>query len=252
MNKILKKLVNEKAPMDLNPPAAKQAIKQFEQQQGGAFPAYYREFLLFGNGGHLFGPSGPDFYGIDANDKHYSVTRANAKSARDGMPDEYYVIGATSFGDLFCIDFGKKEVIQWDHETRKVSNRWPTVFECIEYEFDMYKELAEEDEEKEDNNTAVDDGLGIKDLFYTNDYGLFVAFDKGIFADQMIFIYGWEEDGLFQISVGSAQQISPFSRDAIPDYDDWKILRDIPLKEQLLLYRIMEAFCEANPGKIKL
>jgi len=154
MHPILQQLIDEKAPMELNPPAVPKAISRFEREHGIELPEHYWEFLQFADGGHFFGPAGPDFYGIDQENKYYSLAYENASKA-DDMPGAWYVIGGTSWGDRFCIDFATGEVVQWDHETRKESNRWKDIFECIEEEYNDYETIREDRDDEEDEEAAV-------------------------------------------------------------------------------------------------
>jgi len=242
MHPVLQKLIDEKAPLDLNPPATLEAIAQFEQQQGVTLPDYYKEFLQFGNGGHLFGPAGPDFYGVDRNSEYYSLEKANSFGARMNLPNTFYVIGATSYGDRYCIDMNNNELVQWNHETNKESRRWATVFELFERELNSYIE-DKEDEEKE-----YEENLEVRDIFISDDESLFVTFNKS-YEGKMFCYDGWiKENGLYQISPGSAEEISPISRDAIPEFEDINFLRKVPEIERYHLRDALEAYVKANPG----
>jgi len=253
MHPSFQKLIDAKAPMELKPPASPKAISQFERAQGIELPEHYWEFLQFGNGGHFFGPSGPNFYGIDRNDQYYSLEKENAAKASD-FPSAWYIVGATSWGDRFCIDFATNEVIQWDHETREESDRWASIFECVDYMFSIYTdnqedEYDEDEKAEEDNDSSV---ISIVTEFFHNDDGLFIKFEKGIFANQTLFMFCQLKNGVYRPNIGLAKQISPISFDAIPPYEDLKFIRNIPFGELLTLKHALEVYCEANQLKMAI
>ena len=228
MHPILQKLIDEKVPLDLNPPATPEAIAQFEQQQGITLSGHYKEFLQFGNGGALFGYN---FYGVDRVNEYFFA-----------IPNNFYVIGATGYGDYFCIDKNNNGVIQWNHETNKESRRWATVFELFERELNSYIE-DKEDEEKE-----YEENLEVRDIFISDDESLFVTFNKS-YEGKMFCYDGWiKENGLYQISPGSAEEISPISRDAIPEFEDINFLRKVPEAERYNLRDALETYVKENPG----
>jgi len=248
MHPTLQKLIDAKVPMELKPPASPKAISQFEREQGIELPEHYWEFLQFGNGGHFFGHN---FYGIDPENENYYLAKENA-SKPYSIPADWYIIGATGYGDLYCIDPATNEVVQWDHEKDEASLRWATMFELVEDAYQGYEKNKQYDYEHDEDEEAEEDIPVVKELFYADGMGVFVKLEKGIFAGQMIYMYSWTKDGIIKISIGTAQQLSPFPFDAIPPYKDWKILRDVPFKERVTLRYALEIYCEANPGKFEL
>jgi len=243
MHPSFQKLIDAKAPMELKPPASPKAIAQFERAQGIELPEHYWEFLQFGNGGHFFGHN---FYGIDPENENYYLAKENA-SKPYSIPADWYIVGATGYGDLYCIDPATNEVVQWDHERREASLRWADMFELVEDELQSYEENRVYDEEKDkDDEVYVWSDSGIVDLFHTDEM-MFVTFDKGPCAGQMIYYFGWMENGAFKFSTGTAKQVVPISRDAIPDDDDLEFIRKIPPHERASLYKALEAFSEKNP-----
>ena len=136
------------------PPAYEAAIARFEQEHGIRFPAHYRELLLFANGidfPHAY------FYGVSPV-AHRSLAEDYSPGGRyDSMDDSLYIVGSTSYGDRFCIDTKTGEIIQWDHERGEESNRWATIFECIDDEYDSYEANREDYDDDEDEEEDDED-----------------------------------------------------------------------------------------------
>ena len=142
MHSTLQRLVDANVPMELNPPATPEAIAQFEQEQGIQFPEYYREFLLFANGGMLYSE---DFFGIDSESEHFSLVKKNY-SGEDTtryfckIPDSLYIVGCTGYGNPLCIDLKSQEFVNWEHETSEEWYRLTSLFDYIDQTIDGYEE----------------------------------------------------------------------------------------------------------------
>jgi len=252
MNAVIQKIIDANAPMQLNPPATAEAIERFEMQQDIEFPAYYREFLLYANGGHLFAPAGPDFYGVDLNNEQYSLVKANSYKARAAgkIPASLYIVGDDGNGDKFCIDFETKKFIQWNREKQKESRSWVNVFKCIAYEFKMYEEAKEmgmnEDADPNDTVSVITNLVHHKGRLY-------VTLEKGIFAGQMIrMLCSLRENGALWPMLSPAKQISPVPLDAIPTDEELQFIRTVPLYDLLILRHALQVYCDANQIKIDL
>jgi len=147
MHPSLQQLIDANIPMELNPPATQEAIAQYERQEGITLPAYYKEFLQFGNGGYMFGLSGPLFYGVDSESEGYYL--ADGKETRENyeLPDTCCVVGYMSWGDPLCIDLETQEFVEWDHETWDAwedSVRWASLFPFIDELFISHFETLPE------------------------------------------------------------------------------------------------------------
>ncbi|MCL2165193.1 MAG: SMI1/KNR4 family protein [Oscillospiraceae bacterium] len=138
----LQQLINAGVPMALNPAVTSQAIALFELQQRIQLPEYYREWLLFANGGELFVP-GTQLYGI-APAAENSLVAQNSSTNRSpyALPNSLYIVGRTNFGDILCVDLNSQELVQWDHEENEEFLRWNSLVDYIDDELRSYSEGA--------------------------------------------------------------------------------------------------------------
>jgi len=114
------------------PPATQAEIDAFEAGNGIRFPAQYREWLLFSDGGHLFLPAGVQFYGV----AHKPFLEAGDNDRPD---DSYIVIGRMSFGDpIICEKVGESISI-YNHEAGRIEED-----EIFPDFFDFLRNLADE------------------------------------------------------------------------------------------------------------
>lgn len=153
MNPILQKFIDAKAPMALNPPAAPQAIAQFEQQktiskmpQPKSFPNYYREFLAAANGGVFFEPDNIRFFGIGTADNKESLeyqNNYNRGAVRDYIPLNLYIVAESAWGHPLAIDLDSQELVDWEQDKKKEARRWASIAEYIENAFQIHLKRME-------------------------------------------------------------------------------------------------------------
>lgn len=88
-------------------------IDSFEKEHSVTFPAAYREWLQFSDGGECFLPAGVQFYGI----AHKPLIEPN----NNDRPDENYtVIGALASGDPILCKKYSDEIAIYNHEAGKI------------------------------------------------------------------------------------------------------------------------------------
>lgn len=111
--------------------ATEDQITNFEQEHGIVFPAQYREWLLFSDGGECFLPAGIQLYGV----AHKPVICV----ANDDRPNEnYVVIGALATGDPILCEKGSDKISIYNHEDSRIEA--DEVYDCF---FDFLSDLDE-------------------------------------------------------------------------------------------------------------
>lgn len=85
-------MLNEKGKMIFQEGATEEQIREFEQANDVQFPAQFREWLLFSDGGECYLPEGVQFYGV----AHKPVIDVDDVECPD---ESYVVIGALGSGD---------------------------------------------------------------------------------------------------------------------------------------------------------
>ena len=93
--------------------ATNEQITTFENKNGIIFPAQYKEWLEFSDGGEFFLPAGVQLYGV----AHKPVIDVNDS---DRPNEEYVVIGALASGDpILCKKEGEQIAI-YNHEAGRI------------------------------------------------------------------------------------------------------------------------------------
>lgn len=93
--------------------ATEEQISTFENTNGITFPAQYKEWLEYSDGGEFFLPAGVQFYGI----AHKPVIDV---SDNDRPSEDYIVIGALATGDpILCKKEGEQIAI-YNHEAGRI------------------------------------------------------------------------------------------------------------------------------------
>ena len=103
MSDELKKIIeylNKQGKMNFLEAATEEQIAEFEKKNDVKFPAQYREWLLFSDGGECFLPAGVQFYGV----------------AHKPLIDTYIVIGALASGDPIVFEREKDNISIYNHE----------------------------------------------------------------------------------------------------------------------------------------
>ncbi len=91
-------------------PRSSELVNRAEERLGLRFPPAYRRFLLeFGAGGF----AGIDLYGVVGTDfDNSSVPDAiwyTINERKDGLPNQFVVVGVDGLGGLYCLDCGNGE-----------------------------------------------------------------------------------------------------------------------------------------------
>lgn len=93
--------------------ATEEQILDFENVNGITFPAQYKEWLLYSDGGELFLPAGVQFYGV----AHKPVIDVNDS---DRPNDDYIVIGALATGDPILCEKEGEQIAIYNHEAGRI------------------------------------------------------------------------------------------------------------------------------------
>ena len=112
MSDELKKIIedlNKQGKMNFLEAATEEQIAEFEKKNDVKFPAQYREWLLFSDGGECFLPAGVQFYGV----AHKPLIDVNDT---DRPGDTYVVIGALASGDPIVFEREKDNISIYNHE----------------------------------------------------------------------------------------------------------------------------------------
>lgn len=101
--------LKQQGRMDFKPEATSDEISKFERENGIEFPAKFKEWLLFSDGGELFLPAGVQFYGVS----HKPLIDV---SYDDRPTENYVVIGGLSTGDPVLFAKGEERISIFNHE----------------------------------------------------------------------------------------------------------------------------------------
>ena len=112
MKKILEHITTQGKMRFLNG-ATEEQILFFENKNGITFPAQYRDWLKYSDGGELFLPAGVQFYGV----AHKPMIDINDSYIPN---EEYIVIGVLASGDsILCKNEGEQIAI-YNHEDSRI------------------------------------------------------------------------------------------------------------------------------------
>lgn len=114
ITKIIENL-NTQGTMKFVDAADEKQITEFEKTNGVKLPSAYKEWLKHSDGGDLYLPSGIQLYGV----AHKPVIDVNDSTRPD---DNYFVIGALSFGDPLVFKKDSEEVAIYNHEENKIED----------------------------------------------------------------------------------------------------------------------------------
>ena len=107
--------------------ATEEQIREFEKANDVQFPAQFREWLLFSDGGECYLPEGVQFYGV----AHKPVIDVDD----DECPDEgYVVIGALGSGDPVLCEKDSDEISIYNLEGGRIEEDeiFPDFFTFLE------------------------------------------------------------------------------------------------------------------------
>lgn len=114
----LKMIVSAIAPkgrMNLLPGASKEQIAEYEQKHDIKFPAKFKEWLQYSDGGELFLPAGVQMYGV-AHKPIIDVTE------NDRPNENYIVIGALATGDPILCEQNGEGISIYNHEAGRIES----------------------------------------------------------------------------------------------------------------------------------
>lgn len=93
--------------------ATEEQIAEFEKEHEIEFPAQYKEWLMFSDGGEFFLPAGIQLYGV----AHKPLIDVDD----DERPnDEYIVIGALSNGDPILFEKGHESISIYNLDAERI------------------------------------------------------------------------------------------------------------------------------------
>ena len=128
----ISELLQSQGKMSFPDGASEENIESFEKSNNIKFPAQYREWLLFADGGNLFLPAGLQLYGV----KHKPIINLDEKD----KPDENYVVaGRMSWGEPIVFKKGSEEFAIYDHETGEIDDevRYDGFFDFLKGLYDL-------------------------------------------------------------------------------------------------------------------
>lgn len=134
--------------MELNPPAKKEKITEWERAHGWMIPAEYSSFLLESNGGEIYIP-GTVLFGVDPAESWCSLAEHNQPEFRGNLPEEYLIIGVTNYGNPIGmytgddIDEDTCMVVEWDTEEQEACEYWDSLEDMFLTEREIYLESDE-------------------------------------------------------------------------------------------------------------
>lgn len=107
--------------------ATESDITDFEKKNAIRFPAQYKTWLLFSDGGELFLPAGVQFYGV----AHKPLINPQDDDKPD---DKYIVIGALATGDPILCEKSGNAVAIYNHEAGRIEEDelFPDFFTFLE------------------------------------------------------------------------------------------------------------------------
>lgn len=145
MKNIIYKILNEHINNEVLSPLNEVEISKFEKSNRIRLPLDYVELLKHFDGGEILIP-GPTIFGIKESPFRKTIREVNSKSNRKNfnVPNDYLIIGKTSYGDLICINLNvSNEIIQWNHETNEKLCSWKNLSEWLDdnlISFEKYEE----------------------------------------------------------------------------------------------------------------
>lgn len=136
-------------------------LTDFEMRYNICLPFYYREWLKLNNGGELFAtPVGTLLARIQGNEEYesgilYVESNFNPNARWPQMPNYLFIIAKECTGDAVGFDLRHTNkydgvIIYWDHETGKVSKKWNSLAQWLDYEMEMGKNLVNYDGSESD------------------------------------------------------------------------------------------------------
>ena len=108
-------MLNNNGKMDFFEPATEEQIAEFEESNNFKFPAHYKEWLLYSDGGECYLPVGLQFYGV----AHKPLIDINDNNRPD---DSYVVIGALPTGDPILIQKDSEKVSIYNQEASRIED----------------------------------------------------------------------------------------------------------------------------------
>ena len=113
--RVIVEQINKLGKMNFLNGAMEDQIAEFEQKHNVKFPAKFKEWLQYSDGGEFFLPAGVQMYGV-AHKPIIDVTE-------DDRPDEnYIVIGALASGDPILCEKNSERISIFNHETGRIEN----------------------------------------------------------------------------------------------------------------------------------
>lgn len=130
---------------ELNDGSDEVSIAALEKEMNVRLPSLYKDFLKVCNGGELFsgGTILGKVYNLSEGSMKQGVFYLNRGNRPEhkwpGMPSYYFTIADTNYGDIICINLNSSngqdcEIVQWSHESGKVSKRWNSLLEWLKDE----------------------------------------------------------------------------------------------------------------------
>lgn len=145
MRNVIYKILKSHANNEVLPPLTEVEISEFEKSNRIRLPLDYVELLKHFDGGEILIP-GPTIFGIKKSPFRKTIKEVNSKSNRKNfnVPNDYLIIGKTSYGDLICINLNvSNEIIQWDHETNEKFCSWKHLSEWLDDNLISFKKYEE-------------------------------------------------------------------------------------------------------------
>ena len=111
----IKKQLETKGKMHFIVGTSAEQVAQFEEKNKIKFPAKYKEWLLFSDGGECYLPAGVQFYGV----AHKPIINVQDKDKPD---DNYIVIGALATGDPILCEKNTEQISIYNREAGKIED----------------------------------------------------------------------------------------------------------------------------------
>lgn len=155
MHSIAETLKNNPALAELNPGVTTEDIDNFENTYNLTLPPEYKEMLMLFNGGQLSTFETQILTIKTANtDENYNSNRLTVEflnrpehrgATNNPLFQHYIVIAKLCFNDLICINLREPyDIVQWDHQTDNVVNKWISLKEWLETEINCYHQAQQE------------------------------------------------------------------------------------------------------------
>ncbi len=144
----------------LNNGITEEELTDFEIRYNIYLPFYYREWLKLNNGGELFAtPAGTVLKRVRGNEESefgsYLENNFDPNKRWPQMPNYLFIIAKECTGDAVGFDLRHTNrydgvIILGDHETGKVSKRWGSLAQWLDYEMEIGKSLVNYDGSESD------------------------------------------------------------------------------------------------------